>query len=195
MCNPIENLGRIKRCIGGTTGVQCRTEGELPSTLEVLLALKKQSYDTFPYNGEETTDGFRNAMEGFAFLLERNRDVCPDDPGFKITELHNRVHIYVGATFQDVPRAFNDPVFLSHHANVDRYYELWLEQFTDEDFPSYQPNIFSYDIPPGHNIDEVIVPLFPLITNRQAHQRAITLGYTYEDLMLPQHNGDHERIL
>lgn len=190
MCNPIQNLGRIKRCIGGITGVQCRTEGILPSKLEVSLALKKPYYDTFPYNGEETTDGFRNAMEGFGYLIERDRDVCPDNPGFRITELHNRVHIYVGGTFQDVPRSFNDPVFLSHHSNVDRLYEHWLEQFSDDNFPSYQPDTFSYNIPPGHNIDEVVVPLFPLITNRQAHQRATSLGYTYKEKNSQRENRD-----
>ena len=190
MCNPIDNLGRIKRCIGSTAGVQCRAEGMLPSILEVSVAMQKSSYDMFPYDKEETTDGFRNAMEGFGFLVERNRSVCPDDPGFMITELHNRVHIYVGATFQDVPRAFNDPVFLPHHANVDRLYEIWLEKYSSNNFPSYQPDTFSYDVPPGQNIDEFIVPLFPLITNRQAHQRATSFGYTYEEMTLPAFNRD-----
>lgn len=189
MCDPIENLGRIKRCIEGDVGVQCRVQGMLPGILETSLALQKSSYDTFPYNGEETTDGFRNAMEGFGFLIDRDRDVCPPDPGFQITEMHNRVHIYVGATFQDVPRAFNDPVFLPHHVNVDRLYEIWLKRFSDKNFPSYQPDMFSYDVPPGHNIDEVIVPMFPLITHRQAHQRAASFGYTYDKLILPTNNG------
>ena len=193
MCNPTENLGRIKRCIGGTEGVQCRVEGMLPSSVEVQVALKKLSYDTFPYNDEETTDGFRNAMEGFGYLVERDRNVCPSNPGFQITELHNRVHIYVGGTFQDVPRAFNDPVFLSHHTNVDRLYELWLEKYSDKNFPSYQPDTFSYDIPPGQNIDEAIVPLFPIVTNRQVHQRAISLGYTYEEMTSP--TGNHDKTV
>ena len=114
----------------------------------------------------------------------------PANPGFQITEMHNRVHIYVGGTFQSVPRALNDPVFLPHHTNVDRLYEIWLERFSDEEFPSYQPDTFSYDVPPGHNIDEVIVPMFPLVTNRQTHQRAATLGYTYEDMTLPKHSSD-----
>jgi len=31
-----------------------------------------------PCNEETTTDGFQNAMEGFAFLFERNRDIYQD---------------------------------------------------------------------------------------------------------------------
>lgn len=79
----------------------------------------------------------------------------------------------------DVPKASNDPVFFLHHCMIDRIYELWLDQFSDDEIPSYEPSTFSYKVSPGHNIDEYLVPIFPLYTNRDMHKRATALGYTY----------------
>ena len=180
VCNPTENPGNIQRCIGGTQGVQCRVESMLPSIDEVNEALMEQFYDTPPYTKSEEVEGFRNALEGFTMLVNRSMDVCEDFAGgFRYTELHNRVHIYIGGTMQSVPQASNDPIFFLHHCNIDRLYEQWLDQYSDENFPSYQPDTFNYDISPGHNIDEYLVPMFPLITNSDMHRRATSLGYTY----------------
>ena len=179
VCNPTENLGKIQRCIGGTEGVQCRVESMLPSIRELNVALKEQLYDTPPYNISKDLNGFRNALEGFKELVERNVNVCEN---FSITELHNRVHIYVGGTMLEVPTASNDPIFFLHHCNVDRLYEEWLDQYSDANFPSYQPDTFNYGIAPGHNIDEYLVPMFPLMTNREIHRRAASLGYTYKEM-------------
>ena len=181
VCNPNENLGRIQRCIGGTQGVQCRVESTLPSMREVNEALKETVYDTLPYNKSDEVRGFRNSLEGFRRLVDRNMSVCPNfSDGFRTTELHNRVHIYTGGTMLNVPTSSNDPVFFLHHCNVDRLYEEWLDRYSDDNFPSYQPNEFYYDIAPGHNIDEFLVPMFPPITNRDMHKRATSLGYTYK---------------
>ena len=123
-------------------------------------------------------------------LVNRSMDVCPNfDGGFRYTELHNRVHIYIGGAMQSVPRASNDPIFFLHHCNIDRLYEEWLDQYSDEDLPSYQPSSFYHDIDPGHNIDEYLVPIFPLITNRDMHTRATSLGYTYKETQQPQDSG------
>ena len=80
---------------------------------------------------------------------------------------------------QSVPTASNDPIFFLHHCNVDRLYEEWLDNQVN--FPRYQPSSFSLEISPGHNIDEYLVPIFPLITNRDMHRRATSLGYTYKE--------------
>ena len=190
VCNPTKDLGRIQRCIGGTQGVQCRVEGMLPSVQEVSIALMEQSYDTEPYSKSDEVEGFRNALEGFTMLVNRSMDVCPNfDGGFRYTELHNRVHIYIGGSMQSVPQASNDPIFFLHHCNIDRLYEEWLDQYSDDSFPSYQPSSFSHDVGPGHNIDEYLVPIFPLMTNRDMHRRATSLGYTYTETQQPQDSG------
>ena len=76
--------------------------------------------------------------------------------GFGYTELHNRVHIYIGGTTLIVPQASNDPIFFLHHCNIDRLYEEWLDQYSYQDFPSYEPSTFNYEINPGQNIDEYL---------------------------------------
>jgi len=42
--------------------------------------------------------GFRNALEDYKKLVDRNTDVCLNfsDVDFRYTELHNRVHTYIG---------------------------------------------------------------------------------------------------
>ena len=95
VCNPKENFGRLQRCIGGTQGVQCRVESTLPSRQEVDVALKEMVYDTLPYSRNGSVTGFRNSLEGYRMLVDRNMSVCPNfSSGFRYTELHNRVHIY-----------------------------------------------------------------------------------------------------
>ena len=183
MCNPTQNFARITRCIGGTAGLQCRVEGTLPTAAEVNVAFTETQYDADPYGKEEDNLGFRNALEGFRYLVERNRDSCTKN--FNITELHNRVHLYTGGTMLNVAKASNDPLFFLHHCMIDRLYELWLDQFSDDDFPNYEPSTFNYEISPGHNIDEYLVPLFPLYTNRDMHKRAKNFGYTYDMLETP----------
>ena len=81
------------------------------------------------------------------------------------------------ATMLSVPISSYDPVFSLCHCNVDRLYEEWLDQYSDDSFLSYQPNEFYYDIAPGHYIDEFRVPMSPLITNRDMHNRARSLMY------------------
>ena len=160
--------------------MQCRVESTLPSITEVDKSLEEAQHDIAPYAITENNTGFRNVLEGFNFIVERNRDVCPDfEGGFRITELHNRVHIYIGGTMLDVPKASNDPIFFLHHCMIDHIYELWLDQFSDNELPSYEPSTFNYGVGPGHNIDEYLVPIFPLYTNRDMHKRATSLGYTY----------------
>ena len=196
MCNPKQDLTKIQRCIGGTVGVQCRVESTLPSTIEVTESLTEAHYDNDPYGTDENNSGFRNVLEGYNYIVERDRDVCPDFVGgFRITELHNRVHIYIGGTMLDVPTASNDPIFFLHHCMIDRIYELWLDQFTDNELPSYEPSTFNYGVGPGHNIDEYLVPIFPLYTNRDMHKRATALGYTYNVPVTPSNGANNLNVL
>ena len=192
VCNPTKNPGSIYRCIGGTQDEQCRAEGTLPGRREVDEALKETYYDMEPYSIGDLQGGFRNALEGSKKLVERNENVCSHtDKDFKYTELHNRVHIYIGGTMLSVPMASNDPIFFLHHCNIDRLYEKWLGR-NGTNFSSYHPSAFHYNITPGHNIDEYLVPMFPLITNRDIHRRAISFGYIYEEVA-PQGSGSMGR--
>ena len=183
MCDPTRSSGKVQRCIGGTNGLQCRVQQMLPDMREFEVALEQRIYDLPPYHTRSNNLGFRNSLEGFESLVSRNASVCSHFAGgFKFTELHNRVHFYIGGTMISIPPAANDPVFYLHHSNVDRLYEEWLKTYThrNESFPSFQPSKFSYDVDPGHNIDEYLVPHFPIVTNRYMHHKATSFGYRYE---------------
>lgn len=41
---------------------------------------------------------------------------------------HNNVHVDVGGWMGSVPTAAQDPVFYTHHSNIDRLWNLWLAQ-------------------------------------------------------------------
>ena len=139
----------------------------------------EQSYDTAPYNKSDEVEGLRNALEGFTMLVYRNMNICENfEGGFIYIELHNRVHIYIGGTMQSVPKASNDPIFFLHHCNIDRLYEQWLDQYSDDNFPSYQPDTFYYDISPGHNIDEYLVPIFST-DNKQGYAQESNITWLY----------------
>ena len=192
VCNPTQNFDKINRCIGGIQEMQCWVDRTLPSIREINEALTEHSYDVSPYSTDESQGGFRNALEGFKKFpsIVRNENACDHTNWtFRTTELHNRVHLYIGGTMLSVPMASNDPVFFLHHCNIDRLYEEWLDQFSDNNFPSYKPSEFNYSIAPGHNIDEYLVPMFPLITNRDMHNRATSLGYAYKEPMPSQGSG------
>lgn len=41
---------------------------------------------------------------------------------------HNNVHVDIGGWMGSVPTAAQDPVFYTHHSNIDRLWNLWLAQ-------------------------------------------------------------------
>lgn len=41
---------------------------------------------------------------------------------------HDNVHVSVGGWMGSVPTAAQDPIFFTHHSNIDRYWNLWLAQ-------------------------------------------------------------------
>jgi tyrosinase len=41
---------------------------------------------------------------------------------------HGAVHVSIGGLMGSVPTAAQDPIFYLHHANIDRWWNLWLKQ-------------------------------------------------------------------
>jgi len=41
---------------------------------------------------------------------------------------HGAVHVSIGGWMGSVPTAAQDPIFYLHHANIDRFWNLWLKQ-------------------------------------------------------------------
>jgi hypothetical protein len=42
---------------------------------------------------------------------------------------HSTVHVQLAGQMSDVPKSAIDPLFYAHHANVDRFWELWRKRF------------------------------------------------------------------
>ena len=55
---------------------------------------------------------------------------------------------------------------------------MWLKKY-DENVNAYEPKTNGH---PGHNVDDWLVPLFPLMSNADMFKRSTELGYEYKTL-------------
>jgi tyrosinase len=142
----------------------------LPTPADLQLALREGFYDTPPYNPSPFTIGFRNRLEGFVTQRGDSRVATPG------SQLHNRVHVWVGGNML-LMTSPDDPVFFLHHCFIDKVWADWqdLQRRSNPDAaPHYAP---LRDGPPGHNIDDQIKPWRRTIRDVLDIER---LGYTYE---------------
>jgi tyrosinase len=142
----------------------------LPNNDDLLLALRESLYDTPPYNSSPFTLGFRNRLEGW---ITQRGDSRVRTPG---TQLHNRVHVWVGGNMI-LMTSPDDPVFFLHHCFIDKIWADWQESMMENNkdwAPHYAP---LRDGPEGHNYDDVLKPW----TRRIRDVMDISaLGYEYE---------------
>ena len=69
----------------------------------------------------------------------------------------------------------NDPVFISHHANIDCILEKWLQKNGGSyDYPNYP---ISNEIRPGHRVTDYIVPFIPVHTHKGMSLTSDRHGY------------------
>jgi tyrosinase len=80
----------------------------LPASEDVALAMSEAFYDTPPFNSSPFTVGFRNRLEGW---VTQRGDSRVKFPG---SQLHNRVHLWVGGSMLPMTSP-NDPIFFLHH--------------------------------------------------------------------------------
>jgi tyrosinase len=85
------------------------------------------------------------------------------DFSFRLENVHNDVHVWVGGSMSAVPVAGFDPVFWSHHAMIDRLWYLWQLAHPGS-------------LPPAQTLDLALAP-FPM-TVRQTLDISL-LGYEY----------------
>lgn len=82
----------------------------LPTSAQVASTLTQTQYDQSPWNA--SSGGFRNRVEGWL-------------PSAANSNMHNRVHVWVGGDMGPASSP-NDPVFYLNHCNVDRIWAAWL---------------------------------------------------------------------
>lgn len=116
-----------------------------------------------PYASTVTTFPF-GPGESYEDLVERNP--------------HGRVHDQVGGSMGRVPTAPADPIFWVHHCNIDRLWSAWLAAGGKRAMPD--PEALWWDQTFFYNLSRTWRASVREM-NDSKH-----LGYTYDDLSLPQ---------
>lgn len=134
-----------------------------PAAAQVTDAIQSLPvYDTAPWR-TTSANSFRNRIEGWLALAGENG-----------SQLHNRVHIWVGGDMGPGTSP-NDPVFFLHHCNIDRLWALW--QYEHPGSP-YEPAAGG---PPGHNLNDVMQFLeTPAATPAACLDYRRTMGFIYD---------------
>lgn len=123
----------------------------LPTEDDLKLAMNEAFYDTPGYNQTPFTVGFRNRLEGWVTVRGNSRVKTTG------SQLHNRVHLWVGGNMTPMTSP-DDPVFFLHHCFVDKVWADWQELQAARN-PAASPHYAPIkDGPPGHNIDDVLAP-------------------------------------
>jgi hypothetical protein len=152
--------GGILRALGSGTATG---EPDFPTAAQVTDAVQNLAvYDTAPWR-TISAGSFRNRIEGWLA-----------NPGENGSQLHNRVHIWVGGDMGPGTSP-NDPIFFLHHANVDR---LWAQWQYAHPASAYLPAAGG---PPGHNLTDVMQHLTTAAATPAAcldYRR--TMGFIYD---------------
>ncbi|XP_038641681.1 tyrosinase-like [Scyliorhinus canicula] len=144
--------------------------GGLPSRQDVKLSLQLHSYDSTPYN-ERALSSFRNTLEGY---------LLPGDPSILYPSMHNMVHFVCGGTMSSLTYSSNDPLFLTHHAFIDKIFEMWLRAHPEN------AHVYPTDplVPPGHRADDAMPPFIPVARNQDFMRSSLEFGYTYSNMTI-----------
>ncbi|XP_056408550.1 tyrosinase-like [Hyla sarda] len=135
----------------------------IPTYQDVEATLKWKMFDTEPFD-KTSKSSFRNALEGY---------VNPVDGKTTDRNMHNMFHGYIGGTMSQVPISANDPMFILHHAYIDKLFEVWIRKnkATPDKYPNNQHL--------GHQRLECAMPFFPCVMNKHMLQNSAVYGYTF----------------
>lgn len=121
--------------------------------------------------------------------------------------MHNALHVFMNGSMSSVQGSANDPIFLLHHAFIDRYskapsytlfqfiphtktqhFGLLLSSIFERWLRTHQPTRSFYpftDAPIGHNDGYYMVPFLPLYRNGDYFLSTKSMGYEYAYLLDP----------
>ncbi len=181
LCNVNEDRDKMTRLQRGVIILNPNEPPEpfLPDNSTINIALAANNFSEF-----------RKRLEGFVDLCGKNSPPCTIHKTGAHNNLHNAVHIFIGGHMRVVASASNDPIFFLHHANIDRIFEAWLQRF-DGSLPSFQPDT-ELGRHPGHNLNDYLVPFFPLKTNADMYKLSDKLGFHYDSLPWSANDVDAE---
>jgi hypothetical protein len=121
-----------------------------------------------------STGSFRNVLEGW--FSDRGE-----------SELHNRVHVWVGGSMGPATSP-DDPVFFLHHCNIDRLWALWQFRNPGQNYPTTQQFPASGAFPAlsdNQRLDGEMSPWNSVLTPGEIKKPSdvlnhVALGYTYD---------------
>ncbi|XP_064400966.1 L-dopachrome tautomerase-like [Halichondria panicea] len=181
-CNPNADLRYGNRLQRGNA------ETYLPNVREIEIAIAAPEYDKSnaegKYRQDSPRDSFRSRLEGWSLICSTsNSDLCVGPQVLSGSQrLHNNVHDWINGHMSVPPSAVNDPVFSLHHSNIDRILESWMQRgFPSGEIPPYVPDSGGHI---GHNLNDYMVPFFPLITPNQQYSTSENWGYMYDTLIV-----------
>lgn len=153
-----------------------------PSTLDLEFTLSKKTY----HLSDETESvtrcrSFREALEGFCGRPNDNSTLL---------FMHNRVHNMVKGSMCCSTTASNDPLFILHHSQMDRIWQLWYRY--------YKPRATEY---PNHatqmgNCRECnLVGFIPTVRHVDMFTDLYELGVDYDNYDFGKNGFTAERFL
>lgn len=161
--------GKISRALGCD-----HTAKIVPKQTAYEYALTCGIYTASPWNKSKTLIAFSNILEGYAEIPSESQTAPPiGNP----RDNHNRVHVYMGGTMDDVKTAASDPFFWLHHAFIDLMLESWMEIY-----PSSMTPWTETEAPPGHSYNDCQGFFVPLLPHAMFFHKSETFGYKYDNL-------------
>jgi tyrosinase len=127
-------------------------QGQPGDPMDISVAMAKTTYSTV------------NKVQGFCRAIDSG--------------VHSRLHILVGTNknMGSVPYAGRDPLFLVHHANIDRLWASWnANGGANPTTASWAKKAFVFADPLGQRVSSKLKDYFDLAT----------LGYAYDALVPP----------
>ncbi|THD27125.1 Tyrosinase [Fasciola hepatica] len=154
---------------GGRFGKLVRkfTREDFPDQDDIRFMMSRKDYFVPGERDSPDCVSFHMALEGFC-----------GRPGTDASALwtHNKVHVMIQGSMAGTATATNDPIFILHHAFIDKLYSMWYRK--------YRPPVTAYPakgVRPGHAGDDFMVAIYPLARNSDMFVDTTALGYDHDD--------------
>nr|AGC74039.1 tyrosinase precursor [Spirometra erinaceieuropaei] len=141
---------------------------QFPKTEDLESTLSRRNFFLEdPEEGMRNCRSFYQALEGFCGR--------PDDNSTYLY-MHNKVHNMVRGSHCCSATSTNDPLFILHHTQIDRIFELWFRRM--------QPRITEYPanhVAPGSCRECPLIGWIPVVRHVQLFTEAEKLGIRYDN--------------
>lgn len=155
---------------------------DFPTTADLEFTLSRRSFFIRdPVEGMTKCRSFHQALEGFCGRSGANGTYM---------YMHNKVHNMVYGSHCCSATSTNDPLFLLHHTQVDRIFDLWLTR-NDPRLTEYP----EYGVAPGSCRACALIGWLPVVRHGQLFTQAKHLGIKYDSLQFGKRGFAGENYL